>query len=144
MILLDTDVLSALMHAPADPNVVAWLDRQPRSSIWTTTVTVLEIRIGLATMTEGRRQKALLSAFATLLNETLHRRVAPFDLEAADQTAALMEARRARGKPQDLRDAMIAGIALVRKAALATHKTRHFDDAGLTLIDPWNPARRHP
>jgi len=140
MILLDTNVLSALMHTPADPNVVAWLDRQPRSSIWTTTVTVLEIRFGLAAMTAGRRQKALLSALSILLDEKLDQRVAPFDREAADQTAALMAARRAKGKPQDLRDSMIAGIALARQAVLATHRPRHFDDAGLTLIDPWNLA----
>jgi len=43
------------MDAPADPNVVAWLDRQPRTSIWTTTVMVLEIRLGLAAMTAGWR-----------------------------------------------------------------------------------------
>jgi len=140
MILLDTNVLSALMQSPADPTVVAWLDRQPRSSIWTTTVTVLEIRFGLATMTEGRRQKALLATFAILLNEKLDRRVASFDLEAADATAALMAVRKSKGKPQDLRDSMIAGIAMARQATLATHNTRHFDDAGLTLIDPWTTA----
>jgi len=43
MIILDTNVLSALMRNVPDVQVVAWLDRQPRASIWTTAVTVLEI-----------------------------------------------------------------------------------------------------
>jgi len=43
MIILDTNVLSALMRKAADKNVVAWLDKQPSTSIWTTSVTILEI-----------------------------------------------------------------------------------------------------
>ena len=42
MIVLDTDVLSELMRA--DTIVVGWLNQQPRTSVWTTSVTVLEIR----------------------------------------------------------------------------------------------------
>lgn len=33
MILLDTNVLSALMRDPADPAVVAWLDAQEPSQV---------------------------------------------------------------------------------------------------------------
>ena len=44
MILLDTDVLSSLMRAEPAMAVVKWLDEQPESSIWTTSITVMEIR----------------------------------------------------------------------------------------------------
>ena len=47
MILLDTNVLSALMRRDADPVVIDWLDAQPPESIWTTAITVFEIRFGL-------------------------------------------------------------------------------------------------
>ena len=50
MIILDTNVLSALMYLTPDKKVVAWLDQQPRTSIWTTSVTVLEVRFGLQIM----------------------------------------------------------------------------------------------
>jgi predicted nucleic acid-binding protein len=50
MIILDTNALSALMRtAPAAP-VVAWLDRQPAESVWITSITVLEARLGLAVL----------------------------------------------------------------------------------------------
>ena len=42
MIILDTNVLSALMLREADPRVVDWLDGQAPESIWTTSVTVFE------------------------------------------------------------------------------------------------------
>jgi predicted nucleic acid-binding protein len=44
VILLDTNVLSALMQARPDPVIVDWLDSQAPESIWATAVTVLEIR----------------------------------------------------------------------------------------------------
>ena len=48
MILLDTNVLSALMRTRPDPVVVAWLDSQAPESVWTTAVSVFEIRFGIA------------------------------------------------------------------------------------------------
>ena len=44
MILLDTNVLSALMHDPSDPDVVAWADGQGPDELWTTAISVFEIR----------------------------------------------------------------------------------------------------
>lgn len=140
MIVLDTNVLSAFMREPADSAVLNWLDRQPRSSIWTTSVSVLEIRFGLASLPEGRRRAALDTAFSRLIDDTLERRIAPFDTAAAEATAALMGARKLRGEQQDLRDSMIAGVALARRATLATRNLRHFADAGVALVDPWSAA----
>jgi predicted nucleic acid-binding protein len=137
MILLDTDVLSALMRDRRDPVVVRWVDRQPQTSMWISAITVLEVQFGLAIMSEGRRRQAYGEAFTRVLNEELERRVAPFDTAAAEETAALMASRKGRGVPRDLRDSMIAGIALSRRAALATRNVKHFDDPQLTVIDPW-------
>ena len=44
MIILDTNVLSALMQQPADPTVLGWLDAQPAEAIWITSITVFEAR----------------------------------------------------------------------------------------------------
>ena len=38
MIILDTNVLSALMRRNADPRIISWLDSHPPASIWTTTL----------------------------------------------------------------------------------------------------------
>ncbi len=60
MILLDTNVLSALMRDVPDPAVVGWLDAQAPERIWTTAVNALEVRFGLARLAEGRRRRRLL------------------------------------------------------------------------------------
>lgn len=137
MILLDTNVLSALMRQQPDRQVVRWLDAQPRTSIWTTSITVLELRLGLELMDAGKRRTALLASFERLLSEVLEQRVADFGVEAAGQAAALMAARQRQGTPGDLRDTMIAGIALASRATIATRNTRHFEGAGMSVVNPW-------
>ncbi len=137
MIILDTNVLSVLMRQVPDERVVAWLDQQPRSSIWITAITVLEVRFGLQVMPGGRRRSILIDNFEALL-EKMGRRVAPFDLAAAQQAGDLMAARQKKGRPGDLRDTMIAGIVAAHHATLATRNTAHFEDAPIPLINPWN------
>jgi predicted nucleic acid-binding protein len=136
MTILDTNVLSALMLARPDTKVIAWLDRQPRTSIWTTSITILEVRFGLQIMTSGKKRTALLQAFEALLGAMDHR-IAGFDDSAAQASADLMAARQKRGRPGDFRDAMIAGIALAHHASLATRNTAYFSDISATVIDPW-------
>jgi toxin FitB len=143
MIILDTNVISSLMREPADKAVLRWLDQQPRISVWITAITMLEIRFGLEVMADGRRKLARVKAFNRLIDETLERRIASFDAAAAQETAILMRSRHRRGEPRDLRDSMIAGIALARRAALATHNVKHFDDAGLEVVNP-SHGRSHP
>jgi predicted nucleic acid-binding protein len=136
MIILDTNVISSLMREPADKAVLRWLDQQPRTSVWITAVTMLEIRFGLEVMADGRRKLAPEEAFSRLIDEKLERRIACFDAAAAQETAVLMRSRQRRGEPRDLRASMIAGIALARRAALATHNVKHFDDAGIEVVNP--------
>jgi predicted nucleic acid-binding protein len=136
MIVLDTNVLSALMHSTPNPLVVAWLDQQPRISIWTTSVTVLEIRFGLQIMPAGKRRSFLLQSFEAVL-EKIGQRVASFDEAAARQASELMASRHRKGRPGDLRDTMIAGIVLVHHATLATRNTSHFEDISVPVMNPW-------
>jgi len=138
VIILDTNVLSALMRRKPDQQVVTWLDQQPRLSVWTTAVTLFEIRFGLAVMPIGRRQTELQEAFARLTAEILENRILAFDTPAARETAILAAARQRAGRTGDLRDSMIAGIVVAARARLATRNTQHFDDIGASIVDPWS------
>lgn len=137
MIILDTNVLSATMQTRPDPSVVAWLDDQPSQSIWTTAVTVFEMAMGIELLEPGRRKQQLMRAFEQMLVDDLQGRVAPFDQAAGHEAGRLAAERQRLGRPIDIRDTQIAGIVLARRAALATRNLRHFQDAGITLIDPW-------
>ena len=137
MIILDTNVLSALMQLQPDPKVVAWLDGQPAESIWLSTITVFEARYGLALLADGQRKSLLQQRLDGLLQDDLDNRVLPFDASAAAQAAVLAAERKRRGRPVDMRDTFIAGIALARRASLATRNTRHFEDLTVPVVNPW-------
>jgi toxin FitB len=137
MIILDTNVLSALMRNPPDAAVVAWLDLQAAESIWITSITLFETRLGLALLPKSRRRQALEAAFARTLSEDLENRVLDFDSAAAAEAASLAAIRQKAGRPVDVRDTLIAGIALARRATLATRNVRHFQGLKLPLLNPW-------
>ncbi len=139
MIILDTNVLSAVMRRDADPIIVAWLDRQPSESLWITTITIFEIRFGLELLPDGRRRMELEKAFAQALLEDFQHRILPFDFQAAQEAAILAARRKNAGQTVEFRDTQIAGIALARQAALATRNVRHFQDVPVKVIDPWLP-----
>jgi predicted nucleic acid-binding protein len=137
MIILDTNVLSAMMRPRPDVHVVAWLDKQARSSVWITSVTVLEIQFGLQILPVGKRRSLLIGTFDSILADDIGGRVAPFDTSAAECCAELMAARHKKGRPVESRDTMIAGIALACHATLATRNVPHFEDLSVTVVNPW-------
>ncbi len=140
MIILDTNVISALMSRKPDAQAIAWLDKQPRTSVWTTSITTLEIHFGLQTMPVGKRRAELVQAFDAILADQLDGRIASFDAAAAQLAGDLMAARYKKGRPGDLRDTMIAGIVLACQATLATRNTSHFEDLSVRIINPWASA----
>ena len=137
MILLDTNVISALMQQAPDPAVAAWVDAQASVSIWTTSITVYEIRFGLELLSSSRKRRVLEEAFDKMLEEDLAGRIVPFDEDAARAAGRISAERRRLGRTVEIRDAQIAGIAAARRAAIATRNVRHFEGLGIELIDPW-------
>lgn len=137
MIVLDTNVVSALMDAPPDPVVVKWLDRQPFDSVWITSVTVFEVRFGLELLPRGRRRESLESAFRRLIAEKIENRILSFDEDAATIAASLAAQRQRESRRAEIPDTQIAGIVIARRAALATRNVRHFSDIDAPVVNPW-------
>ncbi|MEE9404946.1 MAG: type II toxin-antitoxin system VapC family toxin [Algisphaera sp.] len=144
MIVLDSNVISALMRTEPDLVVLAWLDTQPATSVWTTSICVFEIRFGINILAPGKRRHFLDKAFDRVLREALAGRVLDFD-NAAATTAAKLHARlRAQGVGIEWRDLQIASIAATHNGTLATRNTKHFTHTGITLIDPWSASEAGP
>lgn len=137
MIILDTNVLSAVMQAKPEPRVVSWLDSVAAESVWVTSVTLFEVRFGLALLPEGKRRSLLEMHFKMLVETDLEARVLLFDQVSAEHAAQLAADRQKSGRTVDMRDTFIAGIALSRKATLATRNIRHFDDLSVRVVNPW-------
>ena len=137
MILLDTNVVSEVMRTDGEQCVLDWLDQQPGSSVWITSITLMEIRYGLESMPQGRKREEITESFELFLSKAIEERIAAFDGEAARYAANLMALRKNRGRPGELKDTMIAGIALATRATLATRNTAHFEDLSVPVVNPW-------
>lgn len=138
MIILDTNILSALMQKDPDVRVINWMDRVPAESVWITSITLFEARYGLALLPEGKRRESLNEIFEKIVADDLDGRVLLFDQAAAVQAAQLAASRKKTGSTIDMRDTFIAGIALAKRATIVTRNSRHFSDLQVEVINPWD------
>ena len=137
MILLDTNVLSELMRAKPDPNVIAWVDAQRSSDLIISSITVAEILYGIARMPDGKRKDALYVVATAMFEEDFAGNILAFDADAAVHYADLVAASEGRGKIADMADGQIAAIARLHGARIATRNVRHFEEFGVPLVNPW-------
>lgn len=139
MIVLDTNVVSEMMRAEPDPHVAEWLGRQRPRDRFVTSVTVAEVRYGIARLPEGRRRDRLRAdadrVFAQFADATL-----PFGGAAAALYGDVVTERQRAGTPISTFDALLAAIVRSHRAPLATRNTDDFTGLGLDLVNPWDAA----
>ena len=136
MIVIDTNVASELMKPAPARAVVDWLRARRPTELYTTAITLAEIRYGIERLPEGHR-KDLLANTAEEIFAAYENQVLPFDASAAGEYALLVAGRDAAGMPIDGFDAQIAAICRTHGAALATRNLTDFTNTGVEVIDPW-------
>lgn len=137
MVVVDTNVISELFRPSPSAQVLQWLHAQPQHLLHTTAATMAEVFAGLEAMPRGRRRENLTQLAEELFTRDFNGRTLSFDEVAARVYARILAGKRSMGRPMSVMDAMIAAIAMSRKATLATRNTRDFDGCGLRLVNPW-------
>jgi len=137
MILLDTNVISEPLRPTPDPNVIAWIDAQTLEALYLSSITLAELRAGVALLPAGKRKESLNENLETLVLPLFANRVLPFDQNCTQAYAELMAKARAAGFSFSAADAYIAAIAITNGFAVATRDAGPFDAAGVTVINPW-------
>lgn len=137
MIVLDSNVLSAMMFIDREPVIAAWLAEQTQADLTTTTVSIFEVRFGIARLPAGRRKLDFVRRLDNAL-KTFLKPIEVFD-EAAATAAAEIHAIRGKARPSiQAPDTMIAGLVKSRRGVLATRNSKDFRGLGITLVDPWS------
>ena len=137
MIILDTNVISEFMRKAPDPRVQHWAEQQRSHRLTVTTITVAEIGRGIARLPAGKRRSDLDIRFEDFMTAAFQERVLPFDLDAARVYGTLAAGREHAGLHADAVDLMIASIAHIHGATIATRNLSDFEGCGLDLVDPW-------
>ena len=137
MIVLDTNIISSLMRTEPETRIISWLDQQTEPSVWVTAVSIFELRYGIEILPESSRRRQLEREFTRVIGTDLENRILPLDDNAAAAAASIAAQRKQSGRPVEIRDTLIAGIVVSRRADFATRNVRDFQDLDIRVIDPW-------
>ena len=137
MILLDTNVISEPLRREPEPRVIEWIDAQALETLYLCTITVAELRSGVALLPAGKRQTGLLENLEKQILPLFAGRVLPFDLACTQAYAELTAKARKAGVAVAAADGFIAAIAAANGFVVATRDSKPFEAAGVTVINPW-------
>jgi toxin FitB len=136
-LLVDTNVVSEMMHPQMHPAVGRWLDRMEASNLFLASTSLAELRFGVAILPPGRRRTKLSTTLDHLLASLFQGRILAFDTTAAEQFGVIVSRARLRGRSIEMADGQIAAVAAVHGFAVATRDTKPFEAAGVAVINPW-------
>ncbi len=137
MIVVDTNVTSELMRRSPSPTVTTWVRAWSAPELYTTAITLAEVRYGIERLPDGRR-KELLRSTADEVFSAFADQVLAFDATAAVNYAGIVSSRDDTGSPIDGFDAQIAAICRAHGATLATRNIKDFHDTGIKVTNPWD------
>ncbi|MGZ5014937.1 MAG: PIN domain-containing protein [Methylobacter sp.] len=137
MIVLDTNVISEVMRPHPSEAVVAWLNRQPGTNLFITSISLAKIGYGLRVLADGQRRKILHNCFEQFVSQGFEYRVLNFDAAAARIYSEIMRYKKEIGCPMSFPDGQIAAITLANRFMLATRNIKDFNHCGLDLVNPF-------
>lgn len=136
-LLLDTNVVSELIREVPHSAVVDWQAIQPLESLFISTISEAEMRIGAEILPAGRRRQTLTIAIEMFIWDAFQNRVRPFDRQAAREYAEIVATRKRLGRQISPFDGQIAAIARSQGMAIVTRNEKDFEAVGIKIINPW-------
>ena len=136
MFLIDTDVLSALRRRERHPRIAAWMSRQRAGDLYLSVVSIGEIERGI--IRQERSNPDFARALALWLDSIIKlygEHILGVDLATARRWGQL-SARIGN----DSADLLVAATALEHGLSVVTRNVRHFQPAGVRVIDPSAPV----
>ena len=140
MIILDTNVITAIMNLDREPRVVTWLDTQKSGQLYLPTPVIYETCYGIGKLDAGAKRRELQKRYTDMVAAFFDNRILPFDGSAAEAAGEIYAMKAFRGRIDRLVDIQIAGICKSLNASLATRNVKDFVGLGLVIINPWDAA----
>lgn len=132
MFLLDTNALSEPLKRTPSSDFMIRLEAARKERLFTSAVTVMELRYGCARHAQGAK------LWLRLTRELLDRvEVLPVDFPVSERAGDLLAAVHRRGRPRSTEDLLIAATALVHGLIVVTHNTRDFKDIPNLRVEDW-------
>jgi len=131
--LVDANVLSEPTKPAPAPKVVEWLTLN-EARVVVDSIILGELLIGILSLAPSRKRTRLERWFASL-ERTIE--CLPWDAAVSRRWASLVVTMNKRGEVLPVLDSMMAATALAHNLTVATRNVRHFRNAGVNVIDPF-------
>ena len=132
--LIDTDVISQPAKKKGNPQVVAWLDAN-MEDCYTSTVVIAQLAYWVRSV-EGR-QRSMLQAWLTNLQESLEGRILSFNSSIAHVWAEQKFLLKQKGYTMPVEDSYIAATARRHGLTIVTGNDRDFRHCGVKVLNPF-------
>jgi len=132
--LIDTDVISQPAKKRGEPQVIAWLETHMQDC-YTSTVVIAQLAYWVRTR-EGR-QRSLLQAWLTRLQDALEGRVLAFNSTTAHVWAEQKQLMKQRGHSMPVEDSYIAATARRHGLTIVTGNDKDFRHCGVKVFNPF-------
>jgi predicted nucleic acid-binding protein len=137
MILLDTNVVSEALRQTPEKRVIDWMDAQALETLYLSSISVAELRAGVALLPAGKRRSTLQEGFERQILPMFAGRVLSFDLGCTQAYAELLARARRAGQGIATADALVAAVAIANVFGVATRDVTPFRAVGVSVINPW-------
>jgi len=137
MIVLDTNVISEPLRREPEGRVIQWIDEQAIETLYVSTITVAELRFGIASLSVGKHRDSLRESLEKQVLPLFAGRILAFDMPASRSYGELMAKARAAGHAISTADGYIAAIVDANGMVVATRDVSPFEAAGIKVINPW-------
>ncbi|HEY1242039.1 MAG TPA: type II toxin-antitoxin system VapC family toxin [Bryobacteraceae bacterium] len=135
--LLDTNVISELIKAEPDRNVVRWIEETDETILFLSVLTLGEIRSGIEKLELGRRRGRLESWLAVDLRRRFQDRILTISEAIAERWGALSATAAKKGRPLPAIDGLLAATALHHDLMLVTRNDIDVRGTGVPTLNPW-------
>lgn len=138
--LLDTNVLSEFGRSaiPPHPKVKRWVESAKPDTLFTSVLCLGEIRKGIDLLPPSRKRTELAQWFDSGLNDWFGNNLLLVTKAISNRWGALDAQMQLKGRPLGNIDGLIAATGLEHGLTVITRNTRHFEDLGVSLFDPWS------
>lgn len=134
--LLDTCVISELVKATPNGNVISWINNTPNERLFLSVITIGEIRKGLTKLPDSKNKFRLTNWLNTLL-ENYEARIYSVDLAVAESWGSIQGKAENKGTPVASVDSLIAAVAQTHNLIVVTRNEKDFAATNITIINPW-------
>jgi hypothetical protein len=131
--LIDTDLLSLLERKQVPPKLRAWVQKN-EPELFLSVISFAELQFGLASAPEGHQ--ASLAAWLADVRRKLAHATEELSEPVLVRWKELLAELKLKNRTMTCEDSLIAATALYQNHTVATHNRRHFEPAGVTIVDP--------